>query len=45
LAHQPGRLTAFIQLIQNGLAFADQGKIVIEQAGEQLQRMVWQMGL
>jgi hypothetical protein len=38
-------LAAFIQLIRNGLAFADQGEIVIEQAGEQLQFIVGQMGL
>ncbi|MNT82407.1 hypothetical protein D3C72_2221310 [compost metagenome] len=45
LAHQAGGLAAFIQLIRNGLAFADQGEIVIEQAGEQLQLFVGQMGL
>lgn len=45
LAHQPGGLTAFIQLNRNGLAFADQGEIVIEQTGEQLQLIVGQMGL
>ncbi|MOA39872.1 hypothetical protein D3C78_1616850 [compost metagenome] len=45
LEHQPGGLAAFIQLIRNGLAFADQGEIVIEQTGEQLQLIVGQMGL
>jgi hypothetical protein len=45
LAHQSGGLAAFIQLLRNGLAFADQGEIVIEQAGEQLQLIVGQMGL
>ncbi|MNN43546.1 hypothetical protein D3C81_1577870 [compost metagenome] len=45
LAHQPGGLAAFIQLIRNGLAFVDQGEIVIEQAGETSQLIVGQLGL
>lgn len=45
VAHQPGGRAAFIQLLRNGLAFADQGELVIEQAGEQLQLIVGQMGL
>ncbi len=44
LAHQPGGRAAFIQLIRNGLAFTDQGEIVIEKTGEQLQFIVGQMG-
>ncbi|MNR19623.1 hypothetical protein D3C85_1364280 [compost metagenome] len=45
LAHQAGGLAAFLQLIRNGLAFADQDEIVIEQAGEQLQLFVGQLRL
>lgn len=45
LAHQPAGQAAFIQLFRNGLAFADQGEIVIEQAGKQLQLTVGQMAL
>ncbi|MNJ04692.1 hypothetical protein D3C73_1655650 [compost metagenome] len=45
LAHQPGGRAAFSQLIWDGLAFDDQGEIVVEQAGEQLQLIVGQMGL
>lgn len=35
LPHQPGGLETFFQFIRNGLAFADQGGVVIEHAGKQ----------
>jgi hypothetical protein len=43
LVHQSVGRAATIQFIQNGLAFADQGEIIIEDAGDQLQRIVGQM--
>ncbi|MNI77040.1 hypothetical protein D3C85_1473840 [compost metagenome] len=45
LADLSDRLAAVIQFVRNGLAFADQGEIVIEYAGQQLQFIDGQMGL